>query len=130
MTASPRLRLKHFLVGTAVAGIIGLGAGTALAHHHKGQGDDSGQTQGTVPQHGSPPLTGTTTSTPTTIKKPTAPVGSAKLPPTKCNPPNCYPAGTVVTDHRNGKTCSYTAGDAKSYCGYLECEGHRHCPRS
>jgi hypothetical protein len=33
-----------------------------------------------------------------------------------------YPPGTVVTDHRNGKTCQYTVGDPASVRAYNKCE--------
>lgn len=36
-----------------------------------------------------------------------------------------YPPGTVVRDHRNGKNCQYTVGDAASIRAYNLCEyGH------
>jgi hypothetical protein len=33
-----------------------------------------------------------------------------------------YPPGTVVRDHRNGKTCQYTVGDCRSIQAYNKCE--------
>ena len=40
-----------------------------------------------------------------------------------------YPPGTVVRDHRNGKNCQYTVGDADSVLRYNVCEGHGGRPR-
>jgi hypothetical protein len=39
---------------------------------------------------------------------------------------HCIPRGTVVHDHRDGKDCSYTAGNSRSYNQYLQCEGIHH----
>jgi len=36
---------------------------------------------------------------------------------------SCIGRGTVVHDHRNGKDCSYVAGNSRSYSRYLQCEG-------
>jgi hypothetical protein len=38
---------------------------------------------------------------------------------------SCIPRGSIVSDHRNGKECSYVAGDRRSYQRYLQCEGAR-----
>lgn len=40
---------------------------------------------------------------------------------TKTN--RCVPRGTVVHDHRNGKDCSFVAGNSRSYHLYLQCVG-------
>jgi hypothetical protein len=58
------------------------------------------------------------------VKYPTVPIGPAKLPPQKTYP---YAPGTVVNDHRHGKSCSYVVGNAMSWCQYWSCEhpGHR-----
>jgi hypothetical protein len=39
---------------------------------------------------------------------------------------HCIQRGTVVHDHRDGKDCSYTAGNSRSYNRYLQCEGIHH----
>jgi hypothetical protein len=36
---------------------------------------------------------------------------------------NALPVGTVVRDHRNGKSCQYTVGDCRSMQAYRACEG-------
>jgi hypothetical protein len=42
----------------------------------------------------------------------------------RCSSPGGYLAcGTVVHDHRNGKNCSYVAGEYGTYAQYRKCEG-------
>jgi hypothetical protein len=40
----------------------------------------------------------------------------------RCGTQTSYPCGTVIHDHRNGKNCSYIAGNYSSYRQYLKCE--------
>jgi hypothetical protein len=92
-------------------------------HHHQGSGgddssgDDSSGTTTSVPLHGP----GSTHNP--IVYHPVHGEGSSHNPIVVSKSP--YPPGTVVHDHRNGKDCSYIAGDEDSYMAYLRCEHPR-----
>jgi hypothetical protein len=77
-------------------------------HHHHG---DSAY---------SPPLHGPGSSHNPIVRHPLHGPGTSHNPILK---KKCVARGTVVHDHRNGKNCSYVAGDSRSYSAYLRCEG-------
>lgn len=108
-------RLGSFAAASALAILLGA-VGGALAGHHQ----DNGNTN-SVPLHGvgstHNPIVRHPPHEPGTIHDPVVKTGSKR---------NCVARGSVVHDHRNGRDCSYVAGDSRSYNTYLRCEGIRH----
>jgi hypothetical protein len=68
----------------------------------------------------SPPVHGPGSSHNPIVYRPVHGPGSSHNPIVR----RCPPRGTVVHDHRNGRDCSYIAGDSRSYSQYRRCEGH------
>lgn len=110
-------RLGSFAAAAAVAILLGA-AGGALAGHHQDNGKSN---TNSVPLHGPNsthnPIVRHPPHQPGTIHDPIVKTGSKR---------HCVARGTVVHDHRNGRECSYVAGDSRSYNQYLQCEGIHH----
>jgi hypothetical protein len=128
---------KSVLVTVAFAGSLALSAAVsgALARDsdhdrggdrdHSGNSDHDGdhhdgdhQHKPTVPVHG--PLHGPGSSHNPIVYHPVHGPGSSHNPIVVST--SKYPPGTVVRDHRNGKTCEYTVGDPDSVRAYNKCE--------
>jgi len=134
---------KSLPVAVTLAGSLALSAvaGAALARdsdhdrdsdrHHSGDSSHDGdhQHKPTVPVHGpgsshnpivSHPVHGPGSSHNPIVYHPVHGPGSSHNPIVVST--SKYPPGTVVTDHRNGKTCEYTVGDSASVRAYNKCE--------
>ena len=118
MNATPNvLKTSKFIylaIAIAVVGLVAARAGNAWAdqHHH---GSDAGGTASGVPVHGPG------SSHNPIVYHPVHGPGSSHNPiVTKSG--NTFAPGTVVRDHRNGKNCQYTVGDANSIQQYNLCE--------
>jgi hypothetical protein len=81
----------------------------------------AGHTDTNKSTESSPPLHGPGSSHNPIVYHPVHGPGSSHNPIVR----HCPPRGTVVHDHRNGKDCSYIAGDRQSYTQYRRCEGLR-----
>ncbi len=122
-----RRRSSQWLIlvrSASVAVLLGAAnsGGAFAGHHHNGGGNDS---SGSVTFE--PPLHGPGSSHNPVVYHPVHGSGSSHNPivQTGSGKKNCIARGTVVHDHRNGKDCSYVAGNSRSYNQYLQCEGTR-----
>ena len=106
MRTGLRLNLAYF---AALAIFLSANPGSTLA----GGGSNSG-----VPVHGPG------SSHNPIVYHPVHGPGSSHNPIVTKSGGNALPVGTVVRDHRNGKNCQYTVGDAASILRYNICEGH------
>ncbi len=117
-------RWVSFVAASAVAILLAANSGSALAGHH-GNSDTNSNGGSTTSK---PPLHGPGSSHNPIVYHPVHGPGSSHNPIVKTgsSTKNCMARGTVVRDHRNGKDCSYVAGDSRSYNRYLRCEGIHH----
>jgi hypothetical protein len=98
--------------------MVAANAGSALAHddhHHSGDANNSSGTTSKVTVHGPG------SSHNPIVYHPVHGPGSSHNPIVNKSG-NTLAPGTVVRDHRNGKTCEYTVGDANSIRAYNLCE--------
>jgi hypothetical protein len=133
-------KLTYFAAVSAVAVLVVANVGIAWADHHH-HGDQGGATSN-VPVHGpgsshNPivyhPVHGPGSSHNPIVYHPVHGPGSSHNPIVttssprgggRCGSPGGYlPCGTAVHDHRNGKNCSYVAGEYGTYAQYRKCEG-------
>jgi hypothetical protein len=101
-------KLVTNVAASTVAILLGFSPGTAFA---SGQRDYGNATP--------PPMHGPGSSHNPIVYHPVHGPGSSHNPIVR----HCPPRGTVVHDHRNGRDCSYVAGDSQSYNQYRRCEG-------
>jgi hypothetical protein len=115
-TTSNSSQLISLVAASATAVWLGASLGTALAGSHQGNNRSN---------MSPPPLHGPGSSHNPILRHPLHDPGSSHNPIVKTGSGkrNCITRGTVVHDHRNGKACSYVAGDSRSYSRYLQCEG-------
>ena len=109
--------LTRLTAASAVAVLVAANAGAAWAEHHHQHGSDSGGMTSKVPVHGPG------SSHNPIVYHPVHGPGSSHNPIVSKSGGNAPAAGTVVRDHRNGRTCEYTVGDCRSMQLYRACEG-------
>ena len=115
-------KLNILSAASAVAVLVAANVDIAWAdHYNRHHGADSGNN---VPVHGPG------SSHNPIVYHPVHGPGSSHNPIVTKSGGNAPAVGTVVRDHRNGRTCEYTVGDCRSMQAYQACEGsyyHRPC---
>jgi hypothetical protein len=117
-------QLASLCAVSSIAILLAAASSAASAGHNR-HDNCNGNCGSATPR---PPLHGAGSSDKPIVRPPLHGPGTSHNPIVKSGGTkrHCIQRGTVVHDHRNGKDCSYTAGNSRSYSRYLQCEGIHH----